>query len=371
MVLNRLGQILVISLIINCLLIGVSNSTQIQLPKNGILERESNSSEQYDKPGWTTYALESSSIAKIAVSENGSFIYAWKLDKTPNLLYFNNQELNSALDFKESNYIDVTKGDTLKWVFSIIDKNGGKAWIAFPNDYLFINGSPRIENKPPSLNNLVPDKISPQEVRNIIKWTAYAVDEDNDGLLYKFFVNGFNKTDWIKENTWVWDTTNYQGNCIIETQVRDEKHSGVERFDDNISATFFVKGVWPDIYNSTIKPDKQSPQEEGSIIVFKLLSNNDSNNFLYRFFLRGKPVTDWRSSPSWKWITDNDDLGTSLIEVRVKDKDKANQSGYDYSTNLSYSTFQLLVLSLSAYRAVRPHQVSASCSFPTRRSPYR
>ena len=35
------------------------------------------------------------------------------------------------------------------------------------------------------------------------------------------------------------------------------------------------------------------------------------------------------------------------------------------------STFQLLVLSLSAYRAVRPHQVSASCSFPTRRSPYR
>ena len=80
MVLNRLGQILVISLIINCLLIGVSNSTQIQLPKNGILERESNSSEQYDKPGWSTYALESSSIAKIAVSENGSFIYAWKLD---------------------------------------------------------------------------------------------------------------------------------------------------------------------------------------------------------------------------------------------------------------------------------------------------
>jgi hypothetical protein len=38
---------------------------------------------------------------------------------------------------------------------------------------------------------------------------------------------------------------------------------------------------------------------------------------------------------------------------------------------LTDSTFQLLVPSLSAYRVVRPHQVQASYSFPTRRSPYR
>ena len=35
------------------------------------------------------------------------------------------------------------------------------------------------------------------------------------------------------------------------------------------------------------------------------------------------------------------------------------------------STFQLLVPSLSAYRVVRRHQVQASYSSPTRRSPYR
>ena len=52
------------------------------------------------------------------------------------------------------------------------------------------------------------------------------------------------------------------------------------------------------------------------------------------------------------------------------DKDDATAMGLP-TTFVIDSTFQLLVLSLSAYRAVRPHQVSASCSFPTRRSPYR
>ncbi|NLH21426.1 MAG: hypothetical protein GX463_04570, partial [Methanothrix sp.] len=139
----------------------LSNSTSIQLPRDGTLERVSNSNDQYNKDGWTTYTLESSSIARITVSEGGSFIYAWKLDRqTPNKLYFNNQLLDSVLDFKESNYIELTEGDTLKWVFSINDRNGGKAWIAFPNEYLSLSESTEFVkpiNKPPGLNNLAPD----------------------------------------------------------------------------------------------------------------------------------------------------------------------------------------------------------------------
>lgn len=117
---NRLAQILIMLFIINCLIISLSNSTSIQLPRDGTLERVSNSNDQYNKDGWTTYTLESSSIARITVSEGGSFIYAWKLDRqTPNKLYFNNQLLDSVLDFKESNYIELTEGDTLKWVFQL------------------------------------------------------------------------------------------------------------------------------------------------------------------------------------------------------------------------------------------------------------
>jgi hypothetical protein len=220
MILNRLAQLLITLFIINCILISFSNSTLIQLPRDKTLVRESNSNDQYNKNGWTTYALQSSSIAKIAVSEGGSFIYAWKLDKqTPNKLYFNNQLLESVLDFEESDYIDVTEGDTLKWVFSIIDKDGGNAWIAFPNEYLSMNESQKFhenisisstafpneylsmnesqkfhenisisstmttpKNKPPSLNSLLSDKISPQEIGCIINWTANATDEENGDI---------------------------------------------------------------------------------------------------------------------------------------------------------------------------------------------
>ena len=71
---NRLAQILIMLFIINCLIISLSNSTSIQLPRDGTLERVSNSNDQYNKDGWTTYTLESSSIARITVSEGGSFI---------------------------------------------------------------------------------------------------------------------------------------------------------------------------------------------------------------------------------------------------------------------------------------------------------
>lgn len=338
---NRLAQILIMLFIINCLIISLSNSTSIQLPRDGTLERVSNSNDQYNKDGWTTYTLESSSIARITVSEGGSFIYAWKLDRqTPNKLYFNNQLLDSVLDFKESNYIELTEGDTLKWVFSINDRNGGKAWIAFPNEYLSLSESTEFVkpiNKLPGLNNLAPDVSSPQEVGCSINWTATAIDDDSDDLFYRFLINDMSKTSWRKENTWMWNTTGYEGKCKIEAQVRDGNHSKPENFDDNISTIFFIKKDRHDIYNLTIKADKSSPQVEGSTITFKILSNNlDLNDSLCRFFVRGRAATDWGTSPSLVWITNNSDIGTNKIEVQVKNMNSPNENKYIYSANMSY-----------------------------------
>jgi len=270
-----------------------------------------------------------------------SLIYAWKLDRqTPNKLYFNNQLLDSVLDFKESNYIELTEGDTLKWVFSINDRNGGKAWIAFPNEYLSLSESTEFVkpiNKPPGLNNLAPDVSSPQEVGCSINWTATAIDDDSDDLFYRFLINDMSKTSWRKENTWMWNTTGYEGKCKIEAQVRDGNHSKPENFDDNISTIFFIKKDRHDIYNLTIKADKSSPQVEGSTITFKILSNNlDLNDSLCRFFVSGRAATDWGTSPSLVWITNNSDIGTNKIEVQVKNMNSPNENKYIYLANMSY-----------------------------------
>ncbi len=328
---KRVIKLVFIYLFINSIFINLSASTLFNLV--GGWEKVSDPAEEYNAgDGWTTYSIESLQIAKIEILQEGDFCFASKMDSpTPNELYFNNKFIESTQEFKKSNYVHVNKNDILKWVFSVKDSKGGKVWIAFPTEQI-VTG----ENKPPSLNSLEPDKLSPQEAGNIISWIANASDEDKDVLLYKFILNNSDRTKWINENIWIWNTTDDIGACKIGVKVRDNNHAGPDEFDDYKETNFIInpkKELKINISDLKIQQDKTSPQEVGSVITFTVASESiDLNNSIYRFILDGRPVTEWSSSRMWKWEANNAHIGVNHIGIQVKD----NGTGKIYSTNLSY-----------------------------------
>ena len=65
-----------------------------------------------------------------------------------------------------------------------------------------------------TLQSLDPDKISPQVAGSVIVWTANTTNPNDEDLVYDFFLKGpatngeiFEKTGWIAENSWTWNTS--------------------------------------------------------------------------------------------------------------------------------------------------------------------
>ncbi len=100
---------------------------------------------------------------------------------------------------------------------------------------------PEKANKPPALISLAADKADPQDAGASITWTANAKDPDKDQILYRFFVNDEPETNWTSDNTWTWQTTDDDiGQKQIEARIRDGKHKGPNRFDDNRIFSFNI-----------------------------------------------------------------------------------------------------------------------------------
>lgn len=79
--------------------------------------------------------------------------------------------------------------------------------------------------------------------------------------------------------------------------------------------------------------NKSSPQIAGTKVSWTASALDSENDFLqYRFFLDGQPKTDWSISSTWEWITSDKDIGSHVIEVKVKDG-KHNPSGDDSKSN--------------------------------------
>lgn len=96
-------------------------------------------------------------------------------------------------------------------------------------------------DKPPVIDYLRSDKISPQDTGSIITWTVKANDPDGDPILYKFFLNDKPMTDWNTNNIWIWETTepDLESNRI-EVQAIDGKHADLSGFDDMKSAQYIL-----------------------------------------------------------------------------------------------------------------------------------
>jgi hypothetical protein len=207
-----------------------------------------------------------------------------------------------------------------------------------------------IINQSPTIFSLTSNKESPLDAGELVTFTAEAYDENNDDLLYSFYLNQVPVTGWTTSNTWTWMTGYYDiGEYSIEVRVRDGKHADAKSYDDRASINFIIiqpiplTGSGSEILRENKEPhidtlyaDRDSPQEAGKTIIWTAKAYDpEADSLFYRFLVNGKPATSWMASNIWAWSTNQSDIGDNQIEVWVRDEMHADTGSYDDSkTNL-------------------------------------
>jgi len=203
-------------------------------------------------------------------------------------------------------------------------------------------------DKPPEIVRLTPDKGSPQVAGASVTWTAEAVDPENSQILHRFFLSGPStdnvskmQTGWTADNAWTWNTSGADvGENRAEVWIRDGMHAAEDSFDDRRSASFVIESLAPVPVAppndpptiSSLAADKSSPQVAGTAITWtSKASDPDNDPIQYKFFLDDQPQTDWSYGSSWIWTMTTADIGSHLIEVKIRDR-KHNSEGDDSGT---------------------------------------
>ena len=174
---------------------------------------------------------------------------------------FDPKIVNIETEDKFNSTLSIKTGlDLIPGTYEIIIKAKGQD-VERTNKYIL----DVMENYPPNVSRLVPDKPSPQYPGTDITWTAVANDTE-DNILYKFWLKGFGtsnrweiKQDWSYNNTWVWNTkwnSQDEGNPYnIKVSVRDGKHSNKEGDDARLeSPDYYLK--FPELEAKIQNPHK-------------------------------------------------------------------------------------------------------------------
>ena len=181
-----------------------------------------------------------------------------------------------------------------------------------------------ITNRPPLINELTPTPNSPQPACATITWTTDATDPDNDQISYEYLLNGKSETIWSIDNLWNWSTSEGNiGENQIEVHIRDGKHAGPDNYDAARSVVFIITKVrlsnLPPMVVS-LMPDKMNPQVAGTSIKWTATAlDPEKDPVQYKFLLDGQQKTDWSYDSTWYWTTSNTDIGSHMIEIKVKD----------------------------------------------------
>ena len=207
------------------------------------------------------------------------------------------------------------------------------------------------DNQKPVLQELKPDKISPQSVGSNITWTANAAYPDLDKVSYRFMLNNREVTDWSGSNFWIWDTSSaVPGDYEIMVLARDDNHASPDSVDDFRKATFtLLSSNVPPVSNEptsnqppvleSLQPDSSSPQVQGVTVIWKAkASDPDGDKIQYKFLLNDRAVSRWSLSDSWKWITNSElSAGAYRVSVLARDGKHASEDSFDTSLDKSFT----------------------------------
>ncbi|MDD4653339.1 MAG: DUF1616 domain-containing protein [Methanothrix sp.] len=186
-------------------------------------------------------------------------------------------------------------------------------------------------NQAPALQQLRPDRSSPQGKGSKITWTASANDPDNDPIYYRFLKNDVASTDWSQSGSWTWDTSSDKpGEYRITVQAKDGLHASKDSSDSSMVEKFTLtepNGV-PEV--TGLKADRTSPQVAGSIITWMAsAADPEGDGISYKFLLNDKETSQWSSSNSWVWNTSSAALGEYHVRVLVRDGSHSPEDSFD------------------------------------------
>lgn len=185
-------------------------------------------------------------------------------------------------------------------------------------------------NRIPALQDLRPDKSSPQLVGEAITWTANATDPDGDEVLYKFLLNDKAMTDWLVSGSWTWNTSVLvPGDYRIRVLAKNNKHASADG-DTSREATFTLSPLNRAPALQDLKPDPPSPQIAGTNISWTANATDfDRDRIVYRFLKNDRAVTGWTPSSSWTWNTSSASPGNYTIGVQARDEKHSGPENFD------------------------------------------
>ncbi|MDF0593660.1 hypothetical protein P0O24_08695 [Methanotrichaceae archaeon M04Ac] len=212
-------------------------------------------------------------------------------------------------------------------------------------------------NSPPTATSLMPNRESPQVVGSSVTWTATATDPDGDLIYYRFWLKGpstgnawKDMTGWTAKDSWTWQTTGSDvGTSSVNVWIRDGKHAGTDGWDSYQVREFTVavpRTNSPPTATS-LTPNRESPQSAGSSVTWTATATDpDGDLIYYRFWLKGpstgnawKDMTGWTANDRWTWQTTGSDVGTSSVNVWIRDGKHAGTDGWD-----SYQVREFVVI---------------------------
>lgn len=194
-------------------------------------------------------------------------------------------------------------------------------------------------NQAPVLESLNSDSTSPEEIGRRIVWTARAADPDNDTIYYKFMKNGQEAAGWSTSDSWTWDTSSEDaGEHRISVMVRDALHEPESSFDSLLEETFSI--VLPNYIPviSSLDPDRQSPQPQGSIITWNAAAlDPEADPISYKFLVDGVEASEWSDSSSFAWDTSSFQPGEHVVKAQVRDGKHAPVDSFDSFKDASFN----------------------------------
>jgi hypothetical protein len=201
------------------------------------------------------------------------------------------------------------------------------------------------------LQQLKPDRASPQGKGSTITWTASANDPDDDVIYYRFMKNDEAVADWSQSGSWIWDTSSEKpGDYRIAVQAKDGLHASKDSADSSMEEKFTLTmpNSVPEVLD--LRADRSSPQAAGSIITWTASAvDPDGDKVSYKFLVNDNEVAQWSSSNSWVWDTSAAAPGEYRIRVLAKD-------GL-HSTEDSFDSFKDAVMTIIAADSNQPPAV--------------
>jgi len=155
------------------------------------------------------------------------------------------------------------------------------------------------------------------------------------GLTDFFFVEEVPYLFSVGDPSMILGPSNYDRNFEVLKPNAGSDTTGVFGHETTPSGSSVTSNQPPSMIS--LSPSVSGPQEVGASITWMAQATDPENDpIYYQFWLSGprtgdqwQTIQDWSQSSTWTWWTGQNDVGTSDVQVRIRDGLHANSSDMD------------------------------------------